>query len=94
MLTGAAVSNKLGPGVLAPNGAVPMTDDLNAAGNTINNLSAPVGLQDAATKLYVDTGRGAIDEIKDLRSLSYEDQVANQLLVSTGAFKLILVQAV
>jgi len=63
---------------------------LNAANNTITNLSVPVGLQDAATKAYVDDGRGAIDEIKDLRSLSYEDQVANQLLVSTGAFKLIL----
>ena len=41
-VTGAPVANKLGPGVLAPNGAVPMTDDLNAAGNTITNLGLPV----------------------------------------------------
>ena len=89
-VNGIAVSNKLGPGVLAPNGAVPMTDDLNAANNTITNLGTPTAASDAATKSYVDGGRGEIDEIKDLRSVSYEDQVANQILVSTGAFKLIL----
>jgi len=89
-VNGSAVSNKLGPGVLAPNGAVPMTDDLNAANNTITNLKAPVATSDAATKAYVDAGRGDLDEIKNLRSVSYEDQAANQMLVSTGAFKLIL----
>ena len=49
-VTGAPVANKLGPGVLAPNGAVPMTDDLNAAGNTITNLATPIGSNEAATK--------------------------------------------
>ena len=88
-VTGAPVANKLGPGVLAPNGAVPMTDDLNAAGNTITNLAAPVNLADAATKSYVDSGRGDMDEIKDLRSVEYNGVVANQLLVSTGLKKLI-----
>ena len=89
-VTGAPVSNKLGPGVLAPNGAVPMTDDLNAAGNTITNISAPVNLADAATKAYVDDGRGGNDEIKDLRSVEYNNIAANQILVSTGNKKLIL----
>jgi hypothetical protein len=89
-VTGAPVSNKLGPGVLAPNGAVPMTDDLNAAGNTITNISAPVNLADAATKAYVDAGRGGNDEIKDLRSVEYNNIAANQILVSTGNKKLIL----
>ena len=89
-VTGAPVANKLGPGVLAPNGAVPMTDDLNAAGNTITNLGVPVGSSDAATKSYVDEGRGDNDEIKDLRSVEYNDIAANQLLVSTGNKKLIL----
>src|SRR6056300_2068820 len=82
-VNGTPVSNKLGPGVLAPNGAVPMTDDLNAAGNTITNLKAPNSESDAATKKYVDDGRGLSDEIKDLRSLQYQSFGANQLLVST-----------
>ena len=89
-VTGAPVANKLGPGVLAPNGAVPMTDDLNAANNTITNLAEPVNLADAATKSYVDSGRGDMDEIKDLRSVEYNNVTANQLLVSTGYKKLIL----
>ena len=89
-VTGAPVSNILGPGVLAPNGAVPMTDNLNAAGNTITNLQAPALPGDAATKAYVDGGRGDLDEIKDLRSVEYNAIDENQLLVSTGYKKLIL----
>jgi len=89
-VTGAPVANKLGPGVLAPNGAVPMTDDLNAAGSTITNLAVPVNDADAATKAYVDSGRGDLDEIKNLRSVEYNNIAANQLLVSTGKKKLIL----
>jgi hypothetical protein len=89
-VTGAPVSNKLGPGVLAPNGAVPMTDDLNAAGNTITNLAVPVVPADAATKAYVDSGRGDLDEIENLRSVEYNNYDSNQLLVSTGYKKLIL----
>jgi hypothetical protein len=89
-VTGAPVANILGPGVLAPNGAVPMTDDLNAAGNTITNLATPVQPADAATKSYVDGGRGDMDEIKDLRSVEYNNIDRNQLLVSTGYKKLIL----
>ena len=89
-VTGAPVANKLGPGVLAPNGAVPMTDDLNAANNTITNLATPVNLADAATKAYVDSGRGDTDEIKDLRSVEYNNGAANQILISTGYKKLIL----
>ena len=89
-VSGTPVANKLGPGVLAPNGAVPMTDNLNAAGNTITNLGVPTSPADAATKAYVDDGRGGNDEIKDLRSLEYNNIAANQLLVSTGYKKLIV----
>jgi len=91
-VNGAPVANKLGPGVLAPNGAVPMTDDLNAAGNTITNLSSPNSASDAATKGYVDTGIASGDEIKDLRSVEYNDgqYVEGQLLVATGYKKLII----
>ena len=87
---GNPVANKIGPGVLAPNGAVPMTDDLNAAGNTITNLKTPETASDAATKAYVDAGGGSQDEIKDLRSVEYNDYDEGQLLVSTGYKKLII----
>ena len=89
-VNGNPVANKLGPGVLAPNGAVPMTDDLNAAGNTITNLAAPATASDAATKAYVDAGVDGIDEIKDLRSVEYNDYEEGQLLVGTGYKKLII----
>ena len=89
-VNGNPVANKLGPGVLAPNGAVPMTDDLNAAGNTITNLKSPATDSDAATKAYVDAGGAASDEIKDLRSVEYNQIDEAQLLVSTGYKKLII----
>jgi hypothetical protein len=89
-VNGAPVANKLGPGVLAPNGAVPMTDNLNAAGNTIVNLGSPVNNTDAATKAYVDGSGGDQDEISDLRSVEYNGYDEGQLLVATGKKKLIL----
>ena len=89
-VTGNPVSNKLGPGVLAPNGAVPMTDDLNAAGNTITNVKAPNSGSDVATKSYVDASTGGLDEIPDLRSVEYNNYDEGQLLVATGYKKLII----
>ena len=89
---GVPVANKIGPGVLAPNGAVPMTDNLNAAGNTITNLKAPVTASDAATKAYVDEGSASAAELKDLRSLQYNDAryADGQLIIGTGLRKLII----
>jgi hypothetical protein len=88
--TGAPVANKIGPGVLAPNGAVPMTDDLNAAGNTITNLKAPETNSDAATKAYVDSSGADNDTIPDFRDTEINDIDEGQLLVSTGYKKLFL----
>jgi len=88
--TGAPVANKIGPGVLAPNGAVPMTDDLNAAGNTITNLKAPETDSDAATKAYVDAAGADNDTIPDFRDTEINDLDEGQLLVSTGYKKLFL----
>ena len=88
--TGAAISNKIGPGVLAPNGSVPMTADLNAAGSTITNLATPSSLSDAATKAYVDDSRGANDTLPDLRDVELQDYTEGQLLVSTGEQKIII----
>jgi hypothetical protein len=91
-VNGVAVGNKLGPGVLAPNGAVPMTDDLNAAGNTITNLASPTTDSDAATKAYVDDGRGDQDELSDIRSITYSNDrvVEGQFLITTEYKKLIV----
>ena len=91
-VNGNPVSNKLGPGVLAPNGAVPMTDDLNAAGNTITNVKSPTTDSDVATKAYVDNSTSGLDEFKDLRSVQYSesDYAAGQVLVATGYKKLVI----
>jgi len=87
-VNGNAVANKLGPGVLAPNGAVPMTDDLNAAGNTITNLRAPITASDAATKAYVDASSSTVNATSKLRDIEINDLQANQLLVATGYKKI------
>jgi hypothetical protein len=87
---GTPVTNIIGPGVLAPNGAVPMTDNLNAAGNTITNLRAPLTSSDAATKLYVDQSIGANNTLPSFRDTEINDYAANQLLVSTGFKKIVL----
>ena len=91
-VNGTPVANKLGPGVLAPNGAVPMTDDLNAAGNTITNLATPSSASDAATKEYVDEGRGEQDTLQDLRDIEYNNWDEDQLLVTTG-YKILILDA-
>ena len=87
---GAAVANKIGPGVLAPNGSVPMTDDLNAAGNTITNVRQPATGSDVATKSYVDgqvISQNSVDSLRDSEINSYE---ADQLILTTGLQKLII----
>lgn len=89
-VNGNPVANKLGPGVLAPNGAVPMTDDLNAAGNTITNLRAPITNSDAATKAYVDASSSTVNATSKLRDIEINQLAGNQLLVSTGYKKIFI----
>lgn len=91
-VNGNPVVNKLGPGALAPNGAVPLTDNLNAAGNTITNLKAPVTNSDAATKAYVDASSSTVNAAAKLRDIEINQIAENQLLVSTG-YKKIFVKA-
>ena len=76
--------------MLAPNGAVPMTDDLNAAGNTITNLRAPITNSDAATKAYVDASSSTVNATSKRRDIEINDLHANQLLVSTGYKKIFI----
>jgi hypothetical protein len=97
-VNGTPVANKIGPGVLAPNGAVPMTDDLNAAGNTITNLSAPTSGSDAATKTYADSAQANNDTIPDFRDteingIDYKavgTPAIGQPLITTGYKKIFL----
>lgn len=87
-VNGAPVANKLGPGVLAPNGAVAMTDDLNAAGNTVTNLKSPITDSDAATKRYVDETKKNNDTVTDLTDTEINGYGEAQFLVTTGYKKI------
>jgi len=87
---GTPITNIIGPGVLAPNGAVPMTDNLNAAGNTITNLRAPLTNSDAATKRYVDESIGNNNTIPSFRDTEINNYAKDQLLISTGFKKIVL----
>ena len=55
-------------------------------------LKSPTSASDAATKSYVDSGRGDADELRDLRTIEYNDSeyTNGQLLVGTGYKKLII----
>jgi len=90
-LNGIPVSNKIGPGALSQSGATPMTGDLNAAGNTVSNLAAPVQGSDAATKDYADNIRNTIvTTIESLEDVEINNLESDQLLVSTGKYKIII----
>jgi len=53
---------------LMHNGSIPMSGDLNMAGNRITNIHAPELPNDPATKQYVDTGIGEIAWMPPVRS--------------------------
>lgn len=89
-VNGTPLANKLGPGVLAPNGSIPLTDDLNAAGNTLVNLKSPINDSDAATKRYVDESIETKDTIFDLIDTEINNYDEGQFLVSTGYKKIIV----
>jgi len=83
-VNGSLVPNPLGPSVLAANGAVPMTDDLDAADNRINNLLFPASETDAANKAYVDGRVEATDSLTDLQDTNLNNIQEAQLLVASG----------
>ena len=81
---GNAVSNPLGPSVLTQNGAIPLTGDLSAGGNTITNI-APVdlsesGVRDAVPREYVDSRAEAYNKIADQRDVSITDTPDDEIL--------------
>jgi len=80
---GNAVTNPIGPSVLTQNGAVPLTGDLSAGGNTITNI-APVdldqsGARDAVPREYVDSRAEAFNKLGDLRDVELEGANEDQL---------------
>ena len=87
---GLPVSNKIGPGVLVSNGAVALTADINAAGNTITNVRDPIAGSDTANKSYVDAQLRQKAKITDLRDFLIADEDANQLFAFTGIKKLFI----
>lgn len=86
------LSNRLGAGVLAANGIIPMTGNLNAGSNTVTNLKAPVNGSDAATKSYADNSRDAYNTLDKLIDIQFDYETDNDLLISSG-FKKITVDA-
>jgi hypothetical protein len=81
---GNVVTNPLGPSVLTQNGAVPLTGDLSAGGNTITNI-APVdlddsGARDAVPREYVDSRAEAFNKAVDLRDTSITGDPDNEIL--------------
>ena len=85
---GLPVSNKIGPGVLVSNGAVALTADINAAGNTLTNVRDPIAGSDAANKSYVDNQVRQKAKVTDLRDFLIAEEDADQLFAFTGIKKL------
>jgi len=90
---GIPINNPIGPGVIVQNGNVPMTGDLNMAGNYINNV-ANIDLnsdsQVAVNKAYVDAKSEAYNKFALMRDVSVYNGEANQLLAISGTKTIIL----
>lgn len=87
---GNSVGNIIGPGVLSPNGSIPLSDNLNAANNTIINLKNPQNSGDASNKAYVDETVNRYNELSELRDVETNNVAKDQVLVTTGYKKIIL----
>ena len=85
---GDPVTNRIGPGVLAANGAIPFSGDLTAAGFTITNVGDPTVASDVSTKGYVDGLIGASNVIGEQRNTEINNLDSDQLLVTTGKKRL------
>jgi hypothetical protein len=86
--TGTAVSNPLGPSVIAANGSVAMEANLSLGGNSITNL-APVDLEltplhAAVPRSYVDSRTEAFNKLADLRDVEMSTAGVNQLIGISG----------
>lgn len=69
---GAVDAGLIGPGVMALNGALPMTGSLNMGANKLINLQVPTSSSDGATKGYVD-GKISIDGMNEVSNDGGQD---------------------
>lgn len=91
---GNAVGNPIGPSVIASNGSVPMTGNLNLSGNKITNLP-PVDLEttdprEAVPREYVDSRAEAYNKISDQRDVELETAAGDQFIGISGVKTLYL----
>ena len=80
-----AVSDEIGPGFMALNGAQAMTGDLDAGNNNIINLDPPSNSTDAANKAYVDAQVATKDSLSELNDISISTAATSDLLVYGGS---------
>jgi hypothetical protein len=91
---GNIVGNPIGPGVIASNGTVPMTGNLNVNGNKITNLP-PVDLdntdpREAVPREYVDSRAEAYNKVSDNRDVELETAAQDQFIGISGVKTLYL----
>ncbi len=79
-----ALSNLVGPGYLALNGALTMKGNLNMGTFAIANVATPLVTDpgtNAANKTYVDTAVAAFDEFRELRDVQWTSLVEGNIPV-------------
>ena len=81
-------ANIIGPGALARDGTTSLTANINAGGFTFTNLADPSSDQEAATKSYVDGLIDSGDTIPELIDMKTNGLAGNQLIGSTGKFRI------
>ena len=79
-----ALSNLVGPGFMALNGALTMKGNLNMGTFGITNLATPLSTDagtNAANKQYVDVAVAAFDEFKELRDVKWTSLIEGNIPV-------------
>ena len=79
-----ALSNLIGPGFVALNGALTMKGNLNMGTFAITNVATPLitdSGNNAANKFYVDTAISLSDEFRELRDVQWVNLVEGELPV-------------
>jgi len=77
--------DRIGPGYMPLNGALAMSSNLNLDGNRILNVGAPLVIDDAATKGYVDAKFSQTNELSEGTDVLVVTPAGGDLLAYTGA---------
>jgi hypothetical protein len=87
----APFGNRIGTGFLPLNGGSAMEADLDMGSNNITNVALPgTDGTAAANKNYVDDKVNDYDQLEDLRNIEFNNIASNDILVATGAKRLVL----